>query len=46
LQNPYAVICNGALHGGAMTTFFGFSKTVEAGAWLKNHGYRGSMSSP
>jgi hypothetical protein len=25
---------------------FGFAKTVESGAWLKNHGYRGSMSSP
>jgi hypothetical protein len=35
LQNPYAVICNGALYGGAMITFFGFAKTVEAGAWLK-----------
>jgi len=47
LQNPYAVICKGALHGGgAMITFFGFAKTVEAGAWLKNHGYRRSMSSP
>ena len=28
-----------------MITFFGFAKTVEAGAGLKNHGYRGSMSS-
>jgi hypothetical protein len=37
----------GATHGeGAMITFFGFAKTIEAGAWLKNHGYRGSMSSP
>jgi len=34
------------MEGGDMKTFFGFAETVEAGAWLKNHGYRGSMPSP
>nr|WP_258922218.1 IS3 family transposase [Heyndrickxia coagulans] len=40
-------LCRGALHGGvAMITCLGLPNLLQLAAWQKNHGCRGSMSSP
>ncbi|BDG36146.1 SGNH/GDSL hydrolase family protein [Saccharococcus caldoxylosilyticus] len=40
-------LCRGALHGGAvMITCLDLPNLLQLAAWQKNHGCRGSMSSP